>query len=602
MAVQVSGSSGPIARLEGREFEYMMKKRSVTIGRNSSQGSVDVSMGHSSFISRRHLEIFTASDDGTGSGDFYLRCLGKNGVFVDGVFLRRGAPPLQLPRMCTFRFPSTNIKINFTALSSGKKAKREAPESPVKPVQPQISPLTINIPDNIAHLMSPLPSPTGTISAANSCPSSPRGAGSSGYRMGGRMVSSVELQLINDNSQPENDKEASGGDSPKDDSKPPYSYAQLIVQAITLAQDKQLTLNGIYNHITKNYPYYRTADKGWQNSIRHNLSLNRYFIKVARSQEEPGKGSFWRIDPSSEAKLIEQAFRKRRPRGVPCFRTPHGPLSSRSAPASPNHSGVLSAHSSGVQTPDSLSREGSPVPLEPDTPSAPPPVPTAAVQPKLAVIQEARFAQNTPGSAVSSQPVLIAVQRQLPQTIKPVTYTMASPVSTSSSQPAVQTVHVLQQIPAGSTVIAQQAAIIKSEPQENGEHTEVKVKVETVPSIGSLGASSRIIQSSQSAALQTVTIVQQAPVGQHQLPIKAITQNGTHGLTTALQAPSSSVPAAASPLHLLATHASALLPTKRQNGDQLAGEQPDAKRGKPEEETPAVAVETDSPAAGEQPN
>lgn len=66
-----------------------------------------------------------------------------------------------------------------------------------------------------------------------------------------------------------------------------------------------------------------------QNSIRHNLSLNRYFIKVARSQEEPGKGSFWRIDPASEAKLIEQAFRKRRPRGVPCFRTPLGPLSSR---------------------------------------------------------------------------------------------------------------------------------------------------------------------------------------------------------------------------------------------------------------------------------
>uniref|UniRef100_A0A1A8JAH1 Forkhead box protein K2 n=2 Tax=Nothobranchius TaxID=28779 RepID=A0A1A8JAH1_NOTKU len=597
----VSGSSGPVARLEGREFEYMMKKRSVTIGRNSSQGSVDVSMGHSSFISRRHLEIFTTSDDGTGSGDFYLRCLGKNGVFVDGVFLRRGAPPLQLPRMCTFRFPSTNIKISFTALSSGKKVKREAPESPVKPVQPQISPLTINIPDNIAHLMSPLPSPTGTISAANSCPSSPRGAGSSGYRMGGRMVSSAELQLINDNSQPENDKEASGGDSPKDDSKPPYSYAQLIVQAITLAQDKQLTLNGIYNHITKNYPYYRTADKGWQNSIRHNLSLNRYFIKVARSQEEPGKGSFWRIDPSSEAKLIEQAFRKRRPRGVPCFRTPHGPLSSRSAPASPNHSGVLSAHSSGVQTPDSLSREGSPVPVEPETSSAPAPVTTTTVQPKLAVIQEARFAQNTPGSPVSNQPVLIAVQRQLPQTIKPVTYTMASPVSTSSSQPAVQTVHVLQQIPAGSLSIAQPATIIKSEPQENGEHTEVKVKIETVPTIGSVSATGRIIQSSQSATpLQTVTIVQQAPIGQHQLPIKTITQNGTHSITTALQAPVSSAPVVASPLHLLAAHASASasLPTKRQNSDQLVNEQPDAKRVKSEDET-GPAAETDSPAAND---
>lgn len=604
MAV-VSGSPGPVARLEGREFEYMMKKRSVTIGRNSSQGSVDVSMGHSSFISRRHLEIFTASDDGAGSGEFYLRCLGKNGVFVDGVFLRRGAPPLQLPRMCTFRFPSTNIKITFTALSSGKKVKREAPESPVTPAQPQITPLTINIPDNIAHLMSPLPSPTGTISAANSCPSSPRGAGSSGYRMGGRMVSSAELQLINDNSQPENDKEASGGDSPKDDSKPPYSYAQLIVQAITLAQDKQLTLNGIYNHITKNYPYYRTADKGWQNSIRHNLSLNRYFIKVARSQEEPGKGSFWRIDPSSEGKLIEQAFRKRRPRGVPCFRTPHGPLSSRSAPASPNHSGVLSAHSSGVQTPDSLSREGSPVPLELETSSAPTSVSTTAVQPKLAVIQEARFAQNTPGSPVNNQPVLIAVPRQLPQTIKPVTYTMASPVSTSASQPAVQTVHVLQQIPAGSlssAVIAQPATIIKSETQENGEHTEVKVKVETVPTITSIGASSRIIQSSQSATpLQTVTIVQQAPMGQHQLPIKAITQNGTHSITTAIQGPTSSAPAVASPLHLLAAHASASasLPTKRQNGDQLASEQPDAKRIKSEDDTGAAA-DSDSPATNDQ--
>ena len=74
------------------------------------------------------------------------------------------------------------------------------------------------------------------------------------------------------------------------------------------------------------------------------------------------------------------------------------PVTLRSAPAAPNHSGVLSAHSSGVQTPDSLSREGSPVPLELEN-SAPAPVSTTttAVQPKLAVIQEARFAQNTPG-------------------------------------------------------------------------------------------------------------------------------------------------------------------------------------------------------------
>ena len=51
---------------------------------------------------------------------------------------------------------------------------------------------------------------------------------------------------------------------PREDSKPPYSYAQLIVQAITSAPDRQLTLSGIYAYITKNYPYYRSADKGWQ--------------------------------------------------------------------------------------------------------------------------------------------------------------------------------------------------------------------------------------------------------------------------------------------------------------------------------------------------
>lgn len=82
-----------LARLEGRDFEFVMRQRTVTIGRNSSHGSVDINMGHSSFISRRHLLI--SYDEASG---FSLRCLGKNGVFVDGVFQRRGAPPLSLPR------------------------------------------------------------------------------------------------------------------------------------------------------------------------------------------------------------------------------------------------------------------------------------------------------------------------------------------------------------------------------------------------------------------------------------------------------------------------------------------------------------------------
>lgn len=41
------------------------------------------------------------------------------------------------------------------------------------------------------------------------------------------------------------------------DSRPPYSYSQLIVQAIGSSSEKQLTLNGIYSYITENYKFYR---------------------------------------------------------------------------------------------------------------------------------------------------------------------------------------------------------------------------------------------------------------------------------------------------------------------------------------------------------
>ncbi|CAG7677713.1 unnamed protein product [Allacma fusca] len=559
----------PIARLETRDFEHLIRTKKVTIGRNSSSGTVDVNMGNSSFISRRHIEIRYEEPN------FYMSCLGKNGLFVDGTFQRKGPFPSPLPRKCEFRFPSTKVRIIFESLinadsgdddsidesnstttsesyvaerhqkltpflfpnnpaSFGKREHLSAtPPSHLKneflcrdsnhgsptsemiviagevplncstnansrssnvnptytlvsddnrggistnnsntvsvtvstrPVHlittassassssahssknshhqmQSVAPLKINIPDPMESTYSPFPSPTGTISVPNSCPASPgsgscrrnigadlqmvyhavttarsgahqekhdvgstylmvpcsssSGLGSNvlggiqslspdpfslrtsspcssstltlNYQNGVSTLRGAPLSKVNLNAPSlitasSNCNNAGALTMPqslldpgcphKDDGKPPFSYAQLIVQAIASTPDHQLTLSGIYSYITKNYPYYRTADKGWQNSIRHNLSLNRYFIKVPRSQEEPGKGSFWRIDPQSEAKLIDQAFRRRRQRGVPCFRAPFA-LSTRSAPASPTHMG-------GLATPDSLSREGSP--------------------------------------------------------------------------------------------------------------------------------------------------------------------------------------------------------------------------------------------------
>lgn len=79
------------------------------------------------------------------------------------------------------------------------------------------------------------------------------------------------------------------------DRRPPYSYITLITMALHMSPDRQLPISEIYKWIMELFPYYRNDTVKWQNSIRHSLSYNDCFVKLARVPNQRGKGSFWTL-------------------------------------------------------------------------------------------------------------------------------------------------------------------------------------------------------------------------------------------------------------------------------------------------------------------
>lgn len=90
---------------------------------------------------------------------------------------------------CTFRFPSTNIRVEFQSLVNEQEQNNVIRIASPPRQRAPLPPLKINIPTDNTVYSSPFPSPTGTISAANSCPASPR-AGQ------GRRNVSADLQMV----------------------------------------------------------------------------------------------------------------------------------------------------------------------------------------------------------------------------------------------------------------------------------------------------------------------------------------------------------------------------------------------------------------------
>ncbi|KAI3631048.1 hypothetical protein MIR68_010538 [Amoeboaphelidium protococcarum] len=90
--------------------------------------------------------------------------------------------------------------------------------------------------------------------------------------------------------------------------KPSQSYATLIGKAILEQPERRARLATIYQWIYERFPYFKKGDASWQNSIRHNLTVQDCFQKDIRDTDPSGKGVFWTISPKYLDLFINEEY------------------------------------------------------------------------------------------------------------------------------------------------------------------------------------------------------------------------------------------------------------------------------------------------------
>ncbi|XP_068173550.1 forkhead box protein N1 [Antennarius striatus] len=95
--------------------------------------------------------------------------------------------------------------------------------------------------------------------------------------------------------------------------KPIYSYSVLIFMALRNSKTGSLPVSEIYSFMTEHFPYFKTAPDGWKNSVRHNLSLNKCFVKIEnKNGNSSRKGCLWSLNPAKVEKMQDELHKWRR--------------------------------------------------------------------------------------------------------------------------------------------------------------------------------------------------------------------------------------------------------------------------------------------------
>lgn len=325
------------AKVSAQDWTFYITKLAVNIGRapeaapaneEDEDGQVHIDLGPSKMVSRQHAAIIFDSKD----EKWLLQINGRNGAKVDGQLLKaRAIHPLTSGEVIEIG----NVEMMFVLPS-------------------EISPLQIH-PSFLQR--SGVPASEQPSSSAKKASLPPPSAQQNYDRPGTPPYTDRTIGKSPAMSTPAVMIGANGADLSLDENqhiKPQYSYAQMITQAIMNAPDGKLNLNGIYTYIMSSYSYYRHQQAaGWQNSIRHNLSLNKSFDKVARSTDEPGKGMKWQIVADARDEMIRNAFKIGR-----------GGHRGSSAPSSPSQLNYITHGPKDIASRDSPSRRklvGSPL-------------------------------------------------------------------------------------------------------------------------------------------------------------------------------------------------------------------------------------------------
>ena len=124
---------------------------------------------------------------------------------------------------------------------------------------------------------------------------------------------------------------------PRSTDRPGPSFACIIGQAILKCSAGGLSLEHIYRFVETAYPYFKTGDGAWRNSVRHNLSIHKMFETIPRTEKFPsGKGGIWIIHDDEkchwpeENKFIKN-FPSSHPHHAVCRQTLHERAKEREA-------------------------------------------------------------------------------------------------------------------------------------------------------------------------------------------------------------------------------------------------------------------------------